>query len=159
MTGTGTTQALLQIDPNEGGTGASYDFGTWGVATSQSFNVFNVGAQAATAMGDGHNLGAGFAFTGGTYPGTGGTCGATLASNAQCLIAVTFTPSGSATSSSAIGVAYFDGAASEDATLAVTGTGTTLAVVSIGSYPGAIGASQPTYNYGTTGEPLTRRST
>ena len=154
VTGTGTTQALLQINSAEGGTGTPYDFGTWGVATSQTFNVFNMGAQAATAMGDGHNLGAGFGFTGGTYPGTGGTCGATLASSAQCLIAVTFTPSGSGTSSSTIGVAYFDGAASEDATFGVTGTGTALAVVSIGSYPGAIGANQPAYDYGTTGEPL-----
>ena len=46
---------------------------------------------------------------GGTYPGTGGTCTTTLASNNSCSIVVVFAPTMALTSGSMVKVSYNDG--------------------------------------------------
>src|SRR5262249_39792342 len=72
-----------------------YDYGTWGIPSDHTFTVMNVGNQTAFSVANGGGLGAGFAYAGGTYPGSGGNCGTSLASGATCTIVVRFTPSGS----------------------------------------------------------------
>jgi hypothetical protein len=80
LTGTGHTVANLTISDGPG----NYDFGTQATTsvTQKTFTVSNSGTATATALADGGTLGGMFAFKGGTYPGTGGTCGASLAGGA-----------------------------------------------------------------------------
>lgn len=128
LKGTGIATALLVIndDPwgNDGGGfgNDAFDFGVQGAPVQHTFYVRNAGAQTATAISS--TLAAPFGFTGGTYPGTGGTCGATLAAGAGCTVVVTFTPTGDATAGTSLTIAYDDGAAAQTAVRAVTGTST-----------------------------------
>ena len=61
-----------------------YDFGTVanGATATHIFTVTNTGGATTTAMA-GAGLAAPFDFFGGAYPGTGGTCGASLAANSE----------------------------------------------------------------------------
>jgi hypothetical protein len=157
LTATATAAAFLTILDNQNSFGGppSFDFGTWGVATTHTFTVTNSGAQSATSMMDGGTLSAPFSFAGG-YPGTGGNCGTSLASGASCTIVVTFTPSGSTSASGAVSIGYQDGVASQMAARNLTGTSTTLALLVIADWvPGPGGGpsgSNPTpFDYGTRG--------
>ena len=93
VTGTATTKALLNIyDWNgrerrpavTGGNGPPFDFGVWGVAVDHQFTLRNDGGGPATMIGSAGSMGTGFAWKDGTYPGSGGDCGATLAVGATC---------------------------------------------------------------------------
>lgn len=69
------------------------DFGTLSIDSSRSltFTVTSSGNVAAVNIG-GSGLDAPYSFLGGSYPGTGGTCGANLEVGATCTIVVNFTP-------------------------------------------------------------------
>jgi hypothetical protein len=131
LTGTGTDHAHLELSD-----APTYDFGTHAVdtATTHAFTLTNTGAVAASALTPA-TLAAPFAFAGGTYPGTAGSCGATLAAGASCTIAVTFTPTTSGAASGSLGLAYDDGFGPQSASRALAGTGTNLAFLSISDAP------------------------
>ncbi|MCC7402812.1 MAG: choice-of-anchor D domain-containing protein, partial [Bdellovibrionales bacterium] len=163
-TATGVHTATLRLDYNDGsapqnvtrnlqGTGAdaanlvisdgpTYDYGLKAVSTQtdKTFNVSNAGGLGATAM-SGLALPAPFSYKGGSYPGTGGNCGATLPAAANCTIVVSYTPTTTGVHSATIQISYNDGTAPKIATRDVTGTGATVALLSL--------SDGPTYDYGT----------
>src|SRR6185295_11432703 len=103
-----------------------YSFGnvTAGSSGEAVFNIGNNGAATATLLGDAGSLSLPFKFKGGTYPGTGGTCTTTLASNSQCAIVVVFSPTTATTSNSTVKVSYNDGfGATLEVHRSLTGTG------------------------------------
>jgi hypothetical protein len=144
LTGTATTKAMLNIydwnGPNgpegNGGNGAPLDYGVWGVAADHEFTVRNDGGGPATMMASAGTLGTGFNWKDGTYPGTGGDCGAMLAVGATCKLVVTFTPSGLATLFGQVRVAYNDGATTRTAIRGVMGTPTARAHLTVAEFFG-----------------------
>ena len=113
--GSGTSNGTISINYNDGtsaqsttraiqGVGASpalliisgadpHDFGSLSVSnsTTHAFTVTNFGGQAASAL-SGAGLATPFSFQGGAFPGTGGTCGATLNSGQSCTMVVEYAP-------------------------------------------------------------------
>jgi subtilisin family serine protease len=67
--------------------------------------------------------GADVSFLGGAYPGTGGTCGSSLAATQSCTIRLIYWPSGPGTLNGALGVTYDPTGAAFPATLTVTLSG------------------------------------
>lgn len=125
--GTGVSAATLAIS-----NGPNYDYGsrTIGSATDANFTVTNSGgspATAATVTG----LSAPLAFKGGTYPGTGGNCAATISANSTCTLIVTYSPTASAVTSETLTLGYNDGAITQSTTRSLTGTGGSLAVLTL----------------------------
>ena len=157
VTGTATANAYLVISDPAGRDSRDfypYDFGTAGVPRDATFQVANQGAQAATALGDGGRLTNGFGFKGGAYPGTGGTCGASLASGSNCTVVVTFTPSGSGQRSSVVALAYHNRTSTAVVVRQVIATATDLALVIIADSPDAVSAPYYIYYYGTADSPV-----
>jgi hypothetical protein len=95
----------------------------------------NVGGGAATISAT--TSGTGFVFKGGTYPGTGGTCGAQISAN--CVIVVTFAPKAAGPASENLNLSYTPvgaGAAKVDV-LSLTGRSMTgVASLAWSAYPG-----------------------
>jgi hypothetical protein len=157
LAGTGITTALLTIDPwGPGGSSGPYDYGSFGTPTDHVFTVVNTGPQSATSITDGGTLGASFAFKDGTYPGTGGDCGVTLAAGVQCSIVVTFKPSGGGAKGGTITLGYNDGSnPNAQSTQAVTGTALSGPVLRLYDFQGPNmnppDNSQPPFDYGTWG--------
>lgn len=120
----------------------TYDYGTkaLGSVTSKTFTITNSGGLSATSLAYAGGLAAPYTFKGGSYPGTGGTCGTTLAASATCTILINFSPTSTGTFNDTIDLSYSDGQASQNATRAVTGIGA-LAVLAI--------SDGVTYDYGT----------
>ncbi|MBI4508670.1 MAG: choice-of-anchor D domain-containing protein [Deltaproteobacteria bacterium] len=155
VTGTGTQVAVLAIGDWDGESSHDpfpYDFGTRGTATDHAFYVRNVGAQDATALAA-DALPSPFSFSGGSFPGSGGTCGGTLAAGATCVVRVTFTPSGNTTSSASINISYNDGTTTRMARREMMGTSTTLALVSLDRCENCGGDSREAIDFGTAGSP------
>lgn len=135
--GTGLNVAALSISD-----GPTYNYGSATVGTSvdYTFTVTNTGEVTATALG-GSGLAAPFTFKGGAYPGTAGTCVATLAASATCTIVVTYSPTAAVLSTDTVQVDYTNGAATPAAaTRAIQGTGSTPALLTL--------SNGPTYNMG-----------
>ncbi len=110
-----------------------------GASVNQTFTLTNSGGLTATALVGG-GLAAPFTFLGGAYPGTGGTCAATLGSSATCTVVVNYSPGASGAHSDTIQIDYHDGVAPQTVTRTVQGVGITPAVLSI--------SDGPTYDYG-----------
>ncbi len=147
LQGNGVTPALLTISD-----GPTYDYGSIPNTGSAEkiFTVTNGGNFNATAM-NGSGLTAPFSYKGGTYPGTGGTCGASLAPVGTCTIVVVFNPTAVGSFSSSANVGYFNGASSQTASRAVQG---------VGAPPGALSISDgPTFNFGSWPNGDTREKT
>lgn len=122
-----TGHALLTISET-----APYDFGLLpnGGATTHTFTIVNSGNEAATAITE-IGLTMPFYFLGGSYPGTSGTCGASLGIGAACTIVVEFSPTVTGAFSDAIHLQYNDGTAIQNVTRQVQGTGTVPALLTI----------------------------
>lgn len=134
--GTGATPALLAISD-----GPIYDYGiaTIGSNVDKTFTLTNTGAVPATTIAGG-GLVAPFGYKGGAFPGTGGTCGGTLAVGASCTVVVTYSPTVLGTQTDAIDISYFNGASNQNATRDVEGDG---------ALPGTLTISDgPTFNFG-----------
>lgn len=118
-TGTGVPRATLTLNG-----GAPYNFGvkSTGSTSEFAFNVANTGSRGALTM-SGAGLTGPFRFKGGTYPGTGGTCGAALADGVTCQVIVTFMPTANGVYNSTLTVNYNDGVAAQSVSVAVSGTG------------------------------------
>lgn len=67
--------------------------------------------------------GAGLSYKGGSYPGTGGTCSATVAARSSCTIVVRYAPTTPGTLAGQLSVTYGPG---QTATLALSGVGRAL---------------------------------
>jgi hypothetical protein len=136
VTGTGANPALLTFSPSP------FDFGikaTDSIST-QSFTVTNTGdvdASAIVASG----LSVAFSFEGGTYPGTGGTCGTTLATGATCNIVVRYNPTSTGLSVNNLNLTYNNGAVIVTNTVNIQGTGADKALLVI--------SDSPLYDFGT----------
>ncbi len=77
-----------------------------GSVTSHTLTVTNVGVNTVTAMADPSSLAPPYQFKGGSFPGTGGTCAATLAGSASCTIVVDYSPTASAVYNDEIEINY-----------------------------------------------------
>jgi len=119
ITGTGANPASLTISD-----GSSYNYGNWrvGETLDKQFTLTNSGGLTASAVAGG-GFSAPYSFKGGTFPGTGGDCGATLAPSATCTFVVSFAPTVAGNSGTTVSVSYFDGSSAQAATRPVTGTG------------------------------------
>ena len=71
-----------------------YDFGDRTVSTEslRTIQIANTGKNTATQLHGSFYLSVHFSFRGGTFPGTGGTCGEVLESRATCNLVVAFAP-------------------------------------------------------------------
>lgn len=127
VTGAATFPATLTISG-----GPIYNFGTvaTGGSALKTFTVTNTGGLQATALSE-NGLAAPFGFSGGVYPGTGGTCGASLNAGATCSLVIQFAPTGTGLMSDTMSLAYFDGSASVTTTRSVQGTGAAPALLTI----------------------------
>ena len=83
----------------------------------------NTGAVTATAMVDGLSLANPFDWDGGTYPGLGGTCGASLATTVSCTVVVNFAPSINGLQTDEIRINFNNGAIVASSDLNIQGTG------------------------------------
>ena len=137
ITGTGATPATLSISDTE-----PYDYGTFanGATSDHYFTISNSGGVPATAL-SGSGLGAPFTFKGGTYPGSGGTCGSSVAAAGNCTVVVSFAPTVAGTQNSTFTIAYSTGAMPASVTRGVRGTGALPASLTI--------SNGPTFNFGT----------
>jgi hypothetical protein len=157
VTGTGITTALLTIDPwGPGGSQGPFDYGAFGTPTDHTFTIVNTGPQSATSITAGMTLGPNFQFKDGTYPGTGGDCGVSLASGVQCSIVVTFKPSGSGSEAGTITLGYNDGSnPNAQATQTITGTALSGPLLRFYDFQGTNldppQANQQPFDYGTWG--------
>jgi hypothetical protein len=147
LTGTGTTHAFLVISD-----GATYDYGTRavGTTTAHAFTVTNSGATPAGSLAAAA-LAAPFAFAGGSYPGTTGTCGTTLAAGASCTVIVAFAPTLAGAAAGTLHLDYDDGFGAQAATRAVKGAGTNQAFLAL--------SDGPTYTFATTADGATAEHT
>ena len=93
--------------------GNIYDFGTQpiGSLTDETFTVSNIGKAAATGMNGSFYLSVSYSYRDGAFPGIGGTCTDTLASNESCTVVVQFHPKNSGSAEASIQIGYSDGAA------------------------------------------------
>lgn len=119
LSGTGAAAASLVISD-----GVTYDYGsiTSGTTSDHAFVITNVGSTSATSM-MGAAIGSGFGYKGGSYPGTGGTCGTVLAASSNCTVMVTFSPSSAGAYSSTLTINFNDGSGVQAATRSIVGTG------------------------------------
>lgn len=103
----------------------SVDFAATRLNTSidQEVLIGNIGRLEATSLGsdDSAALAAPFSFKGGTFPGTGGTCGSTLQGGAICSIIITFSPTTEGTYSSSFKLKYSNGLISMPIELQIEG--------------------------------------
>ena len=85
----GTAPASLAISG-----GDIFDFGSQlvGITTEHTFTVTNSGAKSATDISGIFYFSMHFAFKDGSYPGSGGTCGAIIDPGSSCTVIVNFTP-------------------------------------------------------------------
>ena len=125
------------------GDGPTYNFGTvtTGNTAEHIFAVSNSGGQAATTLSGG-GLAAPFAFKGGSFPGTGGTCATSLNAGASCTLVVTFRPSAAAAASDTIELTYNNGNSTVTVTRPISGTGSGQARATLNLSDG------PTFNFG-----------
>lgn len=77
-------------------------------------------------------IGSGFSFKGGTYPGTGGNCGETLAPQTSCLLVLRFSPSAAQVYNSTLTITNSPGAS---VVINLSGEGTNAAALSLNDYP------------------------
>jgi hypothetical protein len=154
--GTGVTTALVLVEPEDG---VVVSFGVVGVgkARDRTLRIRNVGGAEATGISP-RALAAPFSFAGTSWPGTGGTCGATLASGAECLAVVRFAPTAAGAAGAQVALDYQDGAGAAVATRDLAGTGTDQALLAISDHLEGFDRDEPrdAIELGTSAAPVTR---
>lgn len=101
-----------------------------GDTVEQSFTIANTGTIGANNLAP-SSFTAPFSFKGGTYPGTGGDCAATLATTASCTIVVLYTPQTAAPHNDQLTINYDDGTNNFTMDLDVQGTGIPVPALAI----------------------------
>src|SRR5205807_2396855 len=84
-----------------------------------------------------------FAWKGGIYPGTNGTCAATLSAGARCDVVITFAPTATASAGGSLALSYQDESGSGQARAVVALTGMGAASASL------VFADAPAFDFGT----------
>lgn len=104
---------------------STYDFGTiaTGGSADVTMTILKTGTPNATTVTE-ISLAAPFAFKGGSFPGTGGTCTTTISAN--CSIVVTFTPTAAGVRNGFVQLQYNNGTSTVTTSRAITGTGVVL---------------------------------
>lgn len=102
----------------------TYGFGgvTVGNTVTVSTTLRNLGVETASSLAP-QSISAPFTYEGGTYPGTGGTCGSSLASGSFCTLRLVYTPPGAAAHTGSVTLAYSDSNGAGGKTLGLSGTG------------------------------------
>ncbi len=96
---------------------------TIGSSAAAIVTVTNSGGVGATVIADG-SVGLGdFGYVGGPFPGTGGSCGGSLAATAGCRLAVSFVPTKAGPQSAKLTLTYNDGTTVQSVAIVLTGTG------------------------------------
>lgn len=137
--GTSGAPAVIAITP-----GGPFNFGNraTGSTINQTFTLTNNGAVTATGLSDPGALVTPFEYAGGgAFPGSGGTCTATLTAASNCTIVISYTPITLGAHADSILVDYNDGANAQQASNDLQGTGAPPASLSI--------SETDPYNYGT----------
>lgn len=101
-----------------------------GTSTDETLSILNIGALNATSITAG-GLAAPLAFKGGSYPGTGGTCGNSLGPFASCTVVTNYSPITGGTTSKILTLNYESAATTESSTFGMTGSASALASLSI----------------------------
>ncbi|MEZ4751826.1 MAG: choice-of-anchor D domain-containing protein [Bdellovibrionota bacterium] len=105
----------------------SFDFGTIAVGNTsdKTFTVSNTGNNPATQMKEavGAALVSPFGFKGGSYPGTGGSCGTSLNQGNNCTIVVSFAPTSEASFSDSVTLSYHNSSSEQTVARLLNGTG------------------------------------
>jgi hypothetical protein len=119
---TGVSPAILVVSD-----GPKYSFGSIAInkSTQHSFTVKNVGGVIATQIIEvGLKNGASpFSFLGGVYPGTSGTCSASLAPGSNCTLVVVFAPKSKGIFNETLELFYNTGSAIVNSERDLTGVG------------------------------------
>ncbi|MBX7230813.1 MAG: choice-of-anchor D domain-containing protein [Bdellovibrionales bacterium] len=129
LTGSTVSNALLEISPvnvlavkvgerrreiitirNSGGSAAS------GLSITTSVGGASVALSASSNA-------TAFKYTGGTFPGTGGTCSSTLSGNSSCTISVDFSPTANGLIRATINVGYGNGISNQQTAFNISGRG------------------------------------
>lgn len=102
-----------------------------GGTTEKTIEVVNGGGVPATAL-EITGMSAPYAFKGGAYPGTGGTCGTELAGDSTpCTVVVTVTPGSAGSHDQTWSLNYHDGVTSQSYSMVNTATAFNPAVLAI----------------------------
>lgn len=100
----------------------SYDFGTIPVGGSAEVTMLINKTGGPTAISvTGLVLSSPFSYKGGSYPGTGGSCGATISSD--CSIVLVYAPTSSGTQSTSVTIQYNNGGGTTSVSRSLSGTG------------------------------------
>lgn len=136
LAGTSVSQALVTISD-----GPTYNFGSYaqGGSADGTLTLTNTGGTTATSMSGGGLLSP-FSFKGGSYPGVGGTCAASLAPAATCTVVINFAPSVVGPYTDAVEISYNNGAIGTSVSRDLSGTAVTQATLTI--------SDGPTYDFG-----------
>ncbi len=115
----GLTGAYLEVVE-----GASYNFGNVDILSSDEvmLTLYNSGVKTAGSIAVDTDLSSPFAFKGGTYPGTGGSCSTSLASESTCDIVLTYSPTAGGTFSDIFILAYDNDGTAEEFSFGVLGS-------------------------------------
>jgi len=126
----GSSDALLT---NSSGT---FNSTVTGSTTEKTITLFNYSGISATTI-SARALSAPFAFKGGSYPGTGGTCGSTFAPAtagtiySSCTIVLLFSPTQETTSNQNLILDFNNGVQDTTLSISLSGTGAPAAMLSI----------------------------
>ncbi|WP_158502054.1 choice-of-anchor D domain-containing protein [Vitiosangium sp. GDMCC 1.1324] len=121
LSGSGRPPAKLSISGPE-----PFDFGAVAIGTvaEHTFTVTNTGGEDAININGRSGLDEPYAFKGGSFPGTGGTCATRLGVGASCTMVVTFAPARADSFGAYITLLYMDAAGGMvSAYRELTGTG------------------------------------
>lgn len=141
----GSSDALLSMSSSSQNINLNLGSVVAGVTGEFNIILFNQSGSSASSISLG-SIDSPFAFKGGNYPGTGGTCGTTIAAAAAgtnysyCLIVLTFSPTTEQSYSGALILNLNDGVGITTRNFSLTGSGAPAAILVMESK-----------NYGTTG--------
>lgn len=123
-TGVNANAAVLAFNP------ATIDFGNVAVnsPTNVTITVQRTGNLSATSLAA-SGLSGSLSFNGGSYPGTGGSCGTTL-SGASCTLVLRYLPTAAETLSQTLTLTYFNGMSAASVSVSLTGNAVPVATLS-----------------------------
>jgi len=136
LTGIGVIPAKLVFDR-----APEYDFGQLVLSQTGTviLNVTNTGGIPASSMTPG-GISFPFTFVGGSYPGTGGTCGSALAGGATCTVSIEYAPINPGLHTDGVEITYNNGAVLDTASRDLRGEVLSPAQLTL--------SEDPLYNYG-----------
>ncbi|AGH96658.1 choice-of-anchor D domain-containing protein [Pseudobdellovibrio exovorus] len=120
LDGTGSSLLEAQLDFS---LGSLFNFGSVDVNTIQNttLTVTNTGDIEASFITP-SPLSGSLSFLGNSFPGTGGTCGSTLAAGQSCIVLVSFAPLIGGLVSKTLSMQYFNGTQAATTSIVFTGT-------------------------------------